>query len=213
MKSFLTLAFLLGAQLVQAAPIENQIRSLARRINNNSEMAERLSQDEKIQVLKGLNNIDSILARVGNSRPDRAPRPRRSCENDSTTNYQSSFLKIKNFAYQASGLDYSDASAIAFAKNWLSQNSCERTDEYIKTTLRLKSFAYALNGLDYDKEKSVVFALANSDIFCTEYNIEQEFKRNYNFAYSAEGLNMSKIDAQKYAFTFISKEAFSCRNQ
>lgn len=233
MKSFLALTLILGSQLVQAAPMDDQIRSLARRVTNNSQMAERLTQDEKIQVLKALNNADVILARVGTdygngNGPGRDPWPTNpgptnpsyppyptppmSCERDQTSSYQAAVMKVKNFAYNTSGLNYDSTSAANFAQDWARKNPCSYADLYVKNGTRIKNFAYNTSGLNYNGVDAARFAVENTDRFCSNFNLEQEYSSAFNFAYQPSGLNMNSTDARNYALSRIQPNAFSCRN-
>lgn len=237
MKFFLTLTMILGSQFVHAEPMDDQIRSLARRITNNSQMAERLSQDEKVRVLKALNNADTILGRVGtdygNGGPGRDPwptpapnpnpypypnpnpyptYPAPACEREQASVYQSAFSKIKTLAYAPSGFNYDSASATAFAQNWTRNNPCSYVDQYVKNANLLRQFAYSPSGLDYSSASAANFAIQNADKLCTNYPLQQEFTAAYNFAYSRNGLDMSSIDAKVYALEQVKFNAFSCRN-
>ncbi|MEA9355635.1 hypothetical protein SHI21_05470 [Bacteriovorax sp. PP10] len=235
MKSFLALTLILGSQLVQAAPMDDQIRSLARRVTNNSQMAERLTQDEKIQVLKALNNADVILARVGTDYgnngpgpgPGRDPWPSQpgpsyppyppypstvSCEREPTSVFQAAFVKVKNFAYSGNGLNYDGVSATNFAQEWARKYPCAYADQYVKNGTRIRTFAYSGNGLNYTGTDATAFTVANIDKFCSNYNLEQEFSAAYTFAYSGTGLNMNGTDARNYALNRVQSNAFTCRN-
>ena len=234
MKNFLALTMILGCQLAYAAPMDEQIRSLARRITNNSQMAERLSQDEKIQVLKALNNADAILGRVGTDygnggRPGRDPWPTNpyptnpyptypptypapACEREQTSVYQSAFTKIKTLAFSPSGFNYDSASATNFAQNWTRNNPCSYADLYVKNANLLRQFAYSTSGLDYSSVDSANFAIQNTDKFCSNFPLQQEFTAAYNFAYSRNGMDMSSADAKVYALEQVKFNAFSCRN-
>lgn len=228
MKSFLVLTLILGSQLVQAGPMDDQIRSLARRVTNNSQMAERLSPDEKVQVLKALNNADVILARVGtdyggngpgrdpwpNPYPSYPPYPSQqvTCDRDDNSAFQAAFIKVKNAAYSSSGLNYDSVSATAFAQSWASKNPCSYADLYVKNLLRLNTFAYSSSGLNYGSADARKFAIDNADNLCSGYNLEQEYSSAYNFAYSSNGMNMNSVDARNYAIARIRSSAFTCRN-
>lgn len=234
MKSFLALTLILGSQLVLAAPMDDQIRSLARRVTNNSQMAERLTQDEKIQVLKALNNADVILSRVGtdngNNGPGRDPWPTQpgptnpsyppyppyptvvNCEREQTSVFQDAVMKVKNFAYNSNGLNYDSVSSANFAQDWARKNPCSYADQYVRNGIRIKAFAYNSDGLNYSSADASRFTVENVDRFCANFNLEQEYRLAYSFAYNSSGLNMSSTDARNYALNRIQPNAFTCRN-
>lgn len=224
MKPFLAFILILGTQLAFAAPIDEQIKSIAKRIANNTQSTERLTQDEKIQVLKALNNADVVLLRVAtdtgsssgvdpwSSNPGpKNPNPTtRSCDKDSPSSYQESYSKIKNLAFSTRGFDYQNPVAHTFAKEWTHNYPCNYADQYIKNARQLVSFAYSTMG--YDKVYAVRFAIANTDKFCANYKIADEYFLAFQFAYKGSGLDMNSIEARDYALNKISPYAFSCKN-
>lgn len=224
MKTLLFLTTILSSQVLHASISDDQIRSLARRINLNSQSSERLTADEKIIVLKALNNADSILARVADDRRDPIPPPRdpnwprpvpqMTCDREIVSNYQAAFEQIKNFAYSSSGLDYTSASATSFADSWTKNNPCYTAPIFVKEATRLLNFAYSTSGLDYTKQASVTFTLDNVDRVCEGARYEEEFTQYYNFAYSRTGLDLSAVEAKKYALDKIQNSGvFSCRKR
>lgn len=209
MKAFLTLTLILGSQLVFADSIDIQIRDLARKINLSARASNRLSVDEKIQVLKALNNADSVLERVAGDRPGPRPRPL-TCENEGGANYYDAIKKVKEVAYSSSGLNLGSSDAEKYATGWATRNSCSETDKLVSDIKVIKAIAYSSAGLNLSSSEASAYAADNAEKVCPNADIDKTIREARSFAYSPSGLNMSSSDASRYAAEQAQRTVFAC---
>jgi hypothetical protein len=124
---------------------------------------------------------------------------------------QSTFVKVKGFAYATAGLNYNDSAATQWAQQWINRYPCERADSYLAELAVIRNFAYATAGLNYNSQQAAEYALSKVDSQCSRgVDPLPEFTQLYKFAYSTSGLNMNDRDAKNYAQTRIEPKYFSC---
>tara|TARA_R110002049_G_scaffold46139_3_gene134530 strand:- start:179 stop:856 length:678 start_codon:yes stop_codon:yes gene_type:complete len=206
---------------------------LAQPYQNRAELeveAKRLSLQMKILVDRNVDRLDErdltklvrtlerskdiLLGRDTGPGPGPVPpipAPRFTCDRASAAEYQSTFIKVKNFAYSSSGLDMSSAGATNFAQDWATRYSCSDADQFIAIFGRLKNFAYSTSGLDMSSAASIDYAQQGINNLCENYNFEAEYKNLYNFAYSTSGLDLSSAAARDYARQRVEPQMFQCR--
>lgn len=211
--------FILGLILAlplstMAAPRERSESDVLRQLNLTSRSLEHNIQKmserdlrEASELLLELRNLAEGQGR-GGQRPPRV----KACANDTSTIFQSTFTKIKSFAYSGIGLNLSSQAATQFATDWTNKYPCSLADKYERDTKRIVIFAYSGLGLNYTYSEARNFAIEKAPNFCSDYKLEEEFRRFYNFAYSTSGLNYSSTAAIAYALDKIERSAFSCRN-
>ncbi len=225
MKAIFFSALLLSSTVFAQSRIqkERKIKKIASKVSelaqynidtvNNYELDDLLDTLKKARRILNGRNVDP--SPVPTPAPVPVPIPVYSCADDSTYKYQEAFIKLKDFAYSNDGYNYYTNKAIQFAQQWTKEFPCDYADKFIQDSKRLKIFAYSGSGLDYYAHQAVTFAKEKISTFCSNYNLEQEFKSHYDFAYSSSGLNMYSSQAKKYAYEKIELRAFSCnhRNQ
>lgn len=219
MKFLLTVALLLGSHVLKADTLDDQIYSLSRKISTNVYSSNRLTADEKMQVVKALNNASYLLERVGGNngggRPDYPSYPSyppsRPLACDQEPAFQETFVRVKAFAYSTTGLNLTSEGATQYALEWTKQYSCAQAPRFIENFSRVKRFAYATSGLNLTDAGATDFAKAYAQSLCQGYELESEFQRAYQFAYSSGGLNMTSSAATEYAKKQVMQNAFSCR--
>lgn len=173
------------------------------------ENVQRMPQRDLLQAQKLLEKVDEVV--LGRSTGPQIPQVR-GCALENVNSFQQTFVRIKNFAFSGTGLNYNSNDATDFADRWTSRYPCSYADHYMAVFMRLKSFAFSGAGLNYDSKDAVQFALANVDSFCSDMQLEQLFKQHYNFAFSGTGLNMDSNEARAYAYNKIRGTVFSCSN-
>lgn len=211
--------FILGLILAlplstMAAPRDRSETDVLRQLNLTSRSLERNIQKMSERDLRQASELLAELKDLaeGQNRGGQRPPRVRACANDTVVNFQSTFSKIKSFAYSGSGLNMSSQEAIAFATDWTNKYPCDLADKYQTDLTRIISFAYSGSGLNYSGSNARSFAMERAPRFCTGYNLEEEFRKFYSFAYSGSGLNYSSSAATAYALEKIERSAFSCRN-
>ncbi len=124
--------------------------------------------------------------------------------------YQSTFQKMKDFAYAGQGLNMDSNGAKKYSLDWLTKYPCAAADRFISGYKTIRDFAYAGQGLNMDSEGSRKYALSKVDLLCEGVNLFNEYRRHYDFAYSGRGLNMDSAGARKYAQPRLEAVAFVC---
>lgn len=149
--------------------------------------------------------------------PQPHPRPiphRVVCSQDAPHIFQSTFTKIKNFAYSGSGLNLTSNGATDYAVNWTDSNPCDLADGFMRRIANLKQFAYSGSGLNMTSSAATQFALENENRVCVDdTSYADEFQVHYQFAYSGSGLNLTSNGARDYAFKKIQPKYFTCLNR
>lgn len=208
---------------VMAQPFQNRadLEAEAKRLSVQMKIlvdrnVDRLDERDLTKLVRTLERSkDILLGRDTNPGPGPGPGPipvpRYTCDRANPSDFQSTFVKIKNFAYSSSGLDMSSAAATNFAQDWSTRYACADADRFISIFTRLKNFAYSTSGLDMSSAASVGYAEQGVNNLCENYNFEAEFKNLYNFAYSTSGLDLSSAAARDYARQRVEPQMFQCR--
>lgn len=206
---------------VMAQPVQNRanLEAEAKKLSLQMKIlvdrnVDRLDERDLTKLVRTLERSkDILLGRDTNPGPGPGPipTPRYTCDRASASEYQSTFVKVKNFAYSSSGLDMSSAAATNFAQDWSTRYACADADQFISIFGRLKNFAYSTSGLDMSAAASVDYAQQGVNSLCENYNFEAEFKNLYNFAYSTSGLDLSAPAAKDYARQRVEPQMFQCR--
>lgn len=171
--------------------------------------ASSLDQDQLRALTLSLRESMKILSGRDDGRDDDRRDRNRFCSTE--PNYQDVFEKVKFFAYVGSGLNYSSSNATNFALDLTRSNSCADSLTLIENMQVLKDFAFSLNGLNYGISASINFALEKARVLCMNSDFQNQFKIEYDRAYSPRGMNMSSEAARRYAYDKIEAMAFSCR--
>lgn len=207
---------------VMAQPVQNRanLEAEAKKLSLQMKIlvdrnVDRLDERDLTQLVRSLERSKDILL---GQRPGPGPgpippipAPRYTCDRASASEYQQTFIKVKNFAYSSSGLDMSSAAATNFAQDWSTRYSCADADQFISIFGRLKNFAYSTSGLDMSAAASIDYAQQGVNSLCENYNFEAEYKNLYNFAYSTSGLDLSAAAAKDYARQRVEPQMFQCR--
>ena len=195
--------------------LEQRALKLIRKIDLKSSEIRLLNYHDLESLVYNLRSAKSII----NGRQI-APRPphhnRRRfliCELDDSSLMTQAFNKVYKFAYSTRGLNYSTNRARVFAQEWIKNFQCKRADSYIENFQKLYKFAYRSNGLFLSSQKARQYAREKVENFCSDYNIESEFKNYYTFAYQSNGLNMSSHHARAYAREKVESVGFSCNQR
>lgn len=218
MKKFVftaTMTVLSMNTFANTAQLEAQVMKLSKKVNRLTKMnADTLSRKELRTLKKHLQLSVNIL--VGNDTiptPIPVPPPvQRMCADDFADVYQSTFKRVKSFAYASDGLDMTSSGSISFAQDFTANNPCSIADVMITNVKRLKKFAYSSSGLDMTSSGAKAYAQDKWRSFCEDYPIESEFKKHYQFAYSSSGLDMTSSASKRYAQDKVEPAAFSCGN-
>lgn len=215
MKTALGLFFILSSQIVYGQSIESNINLLARKINTRAQYAHKLSQDEKIQLVKALNNADAILSRVaedGSNNPPPIPGQHgRSCDSESISEMTKATAIVKNFAYSSSGLNMYSREAEAYAIEWAKQAPCSKAQTIEQDFRKVYEVAYSVSYMNMSSSEAIAYSKERLPAVCSGVNILSEYKQSYDYAYSVSGLNMNSTNAKNYAKDRLDKIAFSCR--
>lgn len=218
----LAFAFAANAQYVpQRDRLEGEARKLSLQmrtlVENN---VDRLDERDLETVVRNLERAkDVLLGRVVDPGPGPGPfppplppipAPRFTCDRASVSEYQSTFVRIKDFAYSSEGLNLTSSGATSYAHEWTQKYACEDAYRFMTEFTRLKNFAYASSGLNRTSSGAVSYAKEGIDRICEGYNYEQEFSSLYEFAYSTRGLNMTSSAATNYARERVEPQMFQC---
>lgn len=218
--SVIALAFAFAAN-AQSFPGRNRLEGEARKLSiqmrtlveNN---VDRLDERELAQLVRTFERAkDILMGRVTPPGPGPGPfppvpQPRFACDRQSVSEYQATFIKIKDFAYSGNGLNLSSSGATNYAGEWVQKYACEDAERFIAQFIRLKNFAYSGQGLNLSSSGAVNYASNGIDRVCENYSYEQEFRGLYDFAYSGRGLNMSSSGAVNYARERVEPQMFAC---
>lgn len=212
MKILATFVLVFGMHSVYANSIESNINVLANRINSRVYSAYKLSQDEKISLVKALNNADAILARVADdtSEPTNPTPPGRACYAAPIAELSKAYELVKNFAYSVAGLNMNTSQAEVYAREWTKIYSCVKANTIAADYKIVRDFAYAVSGLNMNTVDATTYAGARVSRLCPNISLQTEFKTAYDFAYSIGGLNMNSTDARNYSKARLEDVAFSC---
>lgn len=228
MKLLLVLAFAIPTLAIaqQRSVLEdrvlNSLRDVRNSINANYQRMTDTELRDADQLLRDVKDLAD--GRRGRDRDDRdlprprpqpvpqrpVPQPRLVVCSQNSAMFQDTFILIKSFAYDGSGLNYTSMSATTYAQNWTNQYPCEFAVDYTESFKKLKEFAYSSTGLNYTTASAIAYATSNINNFCSDAPIAAIFSRHYDFAYSASGLNYTSMSARKYAQPLMEKEVMNC---
>lgn len=139
------------------------------------------------------------------------PPPFISCDNDDPQAMQTAFAAVKNFAYQANGLNMSMNDAGNFALQWTHRYSCSASSGYVKDGVNIYQMAYEASGYNLSGPDANAYVKDALERRCQSgLDFAQLVQPYYNFAYSASGMNLSGPDANSYARKQMEAKYFSC---
>ncbi|MBH47690.1 MAG: hypothetical protein CME71_05930 [Halobacteriovorax sp.] len=214
--SIIALLFTFSAHAQSRTALETEAKKLSMQmkilVDRNVDRLDERDLDKLVRTFERAKDI--LMGRDTGPGPGPfppVPTPRYTCDRASVGVYQSTFIKIKDFAYSGNGVNLSSSGAVNYAHDWVTKYACEDADAFISTFIRLKNFAYAGSGLNLSASAAVNYATSGVDTVCNDYAYEQEFRGLYDFAYSGRGLNMSSSAATSYARERVEPNMFRCR--
>lgn len=213
MKTFLAVLFILPTVAfaqqrrdVLERKVEVALRNARQAIQMN---IQRMNVRELQQAETLLEVVSDIANGNGAQYPTPTPIPEPMpivCAQDNVERFQSTFILIKNFAYNDA--DRNSSQSVQYATDWTNKYPCQIANKFITDFKRIKNFAY--NDLDKTSASSVQYAEAMVSKVCSEVQFEQIFRQHKNFAYNT--LNMTSAAAVNYAKSKVEAEAFYCLN-
>lgn len=216
MKCLIALFITIGSNSAYSQSIEADINLLARKISIRAQLANKLSQDEKILLVKALNSADSILSRVaegGSEIPGPGTSPGvyvRSCENESMSELKKALEIVKNFAYSSSGPNMYSSEAEIYAREWVKKAPCSKAHTIEQDYKKIYEIAYSGSYMNMSSKDATAYTLKRLPGVCQNTDVVSEFKQSYEYAFSISGLNLSGKNATQYASERIEKIAFNC---